>query len=135
MSGARDPASRLKQRLAALPARLRASVNEALLEVGDDTVAEIRRVLAASGGPQASRPGDPPRDPAGRIAQALAVSLDEAQSVVTVAAASPVARFLEYGTRTMASRPFIRPAVSATGPAALATCRAALAAAAKEAGS
>lgn len=132
MSGGRDSVSRLKQRLADLPGRLRGSVNDALQQMGDDTVAEIRRVLASSGGSQPSRPGDPPRDPAGRIAQALAVRLDEARSTVTVVAASPEARFLEYGTRSMAARPFVRPAVSAVMPAALAACRAALAAAAAE---
>ncbi len=132
MSGGRDSASRLKQRLAALPARLRGRVNEALRAVGEDTVAEIGRGLAASQGPQPSRPGDPPRDPAGRIARALAVDLDEARSTVTVLVASSEARCLEYGTRTMAARPFVRPAVAATAPAALALCRAALAAAATE---
>lgn len=135
MSGDRDPASRLKQRLAALPARLRDRVNAALQEVGDGTVEEIRRVLAASAGPLPSAPGDPPRDPAGRLADALAVSLDEARSSVTVVAASPEARFLEYGTRTMAARPFLRPAVAATASRAREVCRAALAEAATEAAS
>lgn len=135
MSRGRDPASRLKQRLAALPARLRGRVHEVLREIGAHTVAEIRRGLAASGGPEPSRPGDPPRDPAGRIARALAVDLDETRSTVTVVVASPEARCLEYGTRSLAARPFVRPAVSATAPAALALCRAALAAAATEAGS
>lgn len=134
MSGG-DPASRLKRRLAALPGRLRERADAALLQIGQETLAEIRRVLAASGGPRPSAPGDPPRDPAGHLAGALAVSLDDAHSAVTVVAASPQARFLEYGTRTMAARPFIRPAVAATAPAALATCRAALAEAAREAGS
>lgn len=134
MSGG-DPASRLKQRLAALPARLRAGTNAALRQVGDDTVEEIRRVLAASSGPLPSAPGDAPRDPAGRLAGTLAVQLDEAQSAVTVIAASREARFLEYGTRHMAARPFLRPAVAAMAPSALAVCRTALAEAAKEAGS
>lgn len=130
MSPGPDPASRLKQRLAALPARLRGAVNVALRQVGDEVMAEVSRGLAASGGPQPSRP----RDPAGRIAKALAVDLDETQSTVTVIAACPEARCLEYGTRTKAARPFLRPAGSAMTPEALAVCRAALAAAAREAG-
>ncbi len=133
MSGPQDPASRLKQRLAALPARIRAETAGALGRIGEQAVAEARRLL--SSGPAPSAPGEPPRDPRGDLAEGLRADLDAAAASVTIAAASPQALFLEYGTRTMAARPFLRPAAEAVRPLALEACRQALAAAAKDQGS
>lgn len=132
MSARSDPAGRLKDRLAALPERLQAQVRAALAGIGAALLEETRRRLADDTGPAPSRPGEPPRDPAGRLAATLLASLDQSGTAVTLTAAAPYAPDLEYGTRTMAPRPFLRPAGEAVRPAALAACRDALAQAAEE---
>jgi HK97 gp10 family phage protein len=120
-----DATHTLRGRLATLPVAALAQVATALEEIGAEVVAEARRSLAADGPTQpdpgkrpASAPGGPPDDPTGRLAASLGVVADPAAAHVTVAASTPYAIFLEYGTRHMAARPFLRPAVEAHGEAA-----------------
>lgn len=115
----------LRQALADLPDAAKAEVSDALDAVGADLVTDMRRRLGRT---DPSAPGNPPADPAGPLAASLAVRRDGLQ--VTVTAASPRAPFLEYGTRTMTPRPFLRPAVAAVAERARARLRAALARAA-----
>lgn len=127
----------LRRRLAELPLRARAEANVALARIGDEVTDEMRRSLqsatpvSSSGAMQpASAPGGPPRDPTGDLAASLTAMLDQETSRVTVASASPHAVLLEYGTRRMAARPFLRPAVAATLATARQHCRDAIARAA-----
>lgn len=108
-----------------MPDAARAEVETALDDIAADAIAEARRGLGTAG---PSSPGDPPADPTGALAASLTAMRNGLNVAVT--AASPHAGFLEYGTRTMAARPFLRPAVAATAEAARARLRAALARAA-----
>lgn len=101
----------LRRRLAALPQVARVEGATAMDRIGAGLVAEARRMLA-SGGP--AEPGSPPDDPAGNLADSLGWSLDPDGPRLVVTAASTHARFLEYGTRAMAARPFLRPAIAAS---------------------
>ncbi len=132
MSAEGEAADALKRRLAAMPGRLRAAADAALHAIGDDTVAQARRLLAGAEGSSPSQPGETPRDPAGHLAASLSATADAEAATVRIGSTSPQAVFLEYGTRTMAARPFLRPAAAAVRPAALDACRAALAAAAHD---
>lgn len=116
MSGA-TPAglADLKRRLTALPEVARAAADAALRDIGEDVTAAIRRSLDASA---VSEPGRPPRDPTGGLAASLGAVVEPETSRLRIAAASPHALFLEYGTRRMAARPFLRPAVAAATPQA-----------------
>lgn len=125
MSGA-SPAglAALERRLTALPEVARGAVNAALRDIGADVTAVIRRTLGASA---VSEPGRPPRDPTGELAASLSAVVEDETSTLRIAAASPHAPFLEYGTRRMAARPFLRPAVAAATPEAKAQLREAVA--------
>ncbi len=116
----------LARALADLPAAAQAEVGAALDEVAADVVAVARRSLGTA---SPSAPGDPPADPTGALAASLSATRDGLQA--TVAASAPYAGYLEYGTRRMAARPFLRPAVAATAETARAKLRAALARAAE----
>lgn len=125
MSGA-TPAglAGLKRRLAALPEAARTAANEALRDVGEDLTAAIKRALGSSA---VSKPGSPPGDPTGGLAAALSAAVDAETSRLRITAASPHALFIEYGTRRMAARPFLRPAVAAVTPQVEEKLRAAIA--------
>ena len=58
---------------------------------------------------QASAPGEAPANDLGFLAGSLKVEVT-AKFTVDLIAAAPYAVFLEYGTRKMAPRPFMRPA-------------------------
>jgi HK97 gp10 family phage protein len=118
-----DEAAALQALLAGLPAAVRAEVTAALGGIGADMV-EGARTSLAQGSPSA--PGKPPADPGGSLAASLHWSLDEANGQVTVGTSDPAAIFLEYGTRKMAARPFLRPAASAVTEKAQARLRSAL---------
>lgn len=105
----------LKRRLSAFPEVARAAVNAALRDIGEDVTAAIRRSLGAAA---VSEAGRPPRDPTGELANTLGAAVDAETSRLRITAASPHAVFLEYGTRHMAARPFLRPAVTAMTPQA-----------------
>ena len=122
-AGASEPRD-VAGRLANLPGAVRAAVVTALGEIAADTVAEARRALSRVG---PSRPGNPPADPGGGLTASLEARLDPDADAATVTAADPHARFLEYGTRAMAARPFLRPAAQAVLDDARARLRAAMA--------
>ncbi|MCW6510983.1 HK97-gp10 family putative phage morphogenesis protein [Lichenifustis flavocetrariae] len=103
-----------KRRLGGLPATLQAATEAALDRVAETVATEARRSLGAAG---PSAPGAAPADPAGTLAAAIGTAR-EGDGTAMVNVAAPFAAALEYGTRHMAARPFLRPAVAATGEAA-----------------
>ena len=106
----------MKRRLAGLPGLAKSEAHEALRRTGADVVAAARAGLAAG-----------PHDPSGTLAASLSGTLDEGASRVSVASSAPYAGFLEYGTRRMGARPFLRPAIAATREGAFQHARDALA--------
>jgi len=65
---------------------------------------------------QASAPGQPPASDTGRLASSITLE-EEGQFTVTVSAKAKYAAYLEYGTRTIAPRPFMVPAKQKAEPA------------------
>lgn len=61
---------------------------------------------------QASAPGEPPATDTGRLVNSITTEYDAAKLTGTVSANTEYAEFLEYGTQTMAERPFMRPALA-----------------------
>lgn len=99
-----------RARLASLPAAASAALDDTMGEVAEAVAQAARRQLATAA---PSQPGAPPADPSGHLAAAIAVVRTPAGDV-TVKVDTPYAADLEYGTRRMAARPFLRPAVAAT---------------------
>jgi HK97 gp10 family phage protein len=60
---------------------------------------------------RASAPGQPPAADLGRLAQSITVKHTPGSKVATVIAGTKYARLLEMGTRRVAPRPFMRPAI------------------------
>lgn len=60
---------------------------------------------------QASAPGEPPANDRGVLANSIEVDVDPTQFNLTLSASAPYARELEYGTRHILPRPFLRPAL------------------------
>lgn len=119
-----DGLDELQACLAALSATAKGGVADALEAVATEMAAEARRLLARPG---PSAPGDPPGDANGALAASLAVSVDRDALRATLSCAAAEAVDLEYGTRAMAARPFLRPAVAAEAENARARLRTALA--------
>lgn len=61
---------------------------------------------------QTSAPGEPPADDRGMLANSIEVDVDPTQFNLTLSAGAPYAHELEYGTRHMLPRPFLRPALT-----------------------
>lgn len=61
---------------------------------------------------QASAPGEPPANDRGMLANSIEVDVDPTQFNMTLSAGAPYAQELEYGTRHMLPRPFLRPALA-----------------------
>lgn len=61
---------------------------------------------------QASAPGEVPANDRGMLANSVSVDVDQTQFNMTMSASAPYARELEYGTRHMLPRPFLRPALA-----------------------
>jgi HK97 gp10 family phage protein len=59
---------------------------------------------------QASAPGQPPAQDLGFLSNSIRAEAGPHQSSVDLVASAPYAVHLEYGTRKMAPRPFMRPA-------------------------
>lgn len=59
-----------------------------------------------------SRPYEAPAKDMGMLVNSIDVDVDPSQFNLTIAAAAPYARELEYGTRNMLPRPFLRPALA-----------------------
>lgn len=60
----------------------------------------------------ASAPGEPPASDTGELVNSLKTVYDASKLSGTVVASAPHAPHLEYGTRNMEPRPFLRPAVA-----------------------
>lgn len=60
---------------------------------------------------QASAPGQPPANDTGTLVRSIVMDVDETELEVTISAGTFYAKMLEYGTRLMAARPFMRPAI------------------------
>lgn len=61
---------------------------------------------------QASAPGEPPASDTGELVNSIKTEYDEAKLSGTVVVRSPHGPHLEYGTRNMEPRPFLRPALA-----------------------
>ena len=61
---------------------------------------------------QASAPGEVPANDRGTLADSIEVEVDPIQFNLTIAALADHAPDLEYGTRWMLPRPFLRPALT-----------------------
>lgn len=63
---------------------------------------------------QGSAPGEPPRKRTGTLQKSVAseVSISADELVIRVGSNVPYARFLEYGTRKMPARPWLRPGLA-----------------------
>ena len=61
---------------------------------------------------QASAPGEVPANDLGMLANSIEVDVDPTQFNMTISASVPYAQELEYGTRHMLPRPFLRPALT-----------------------
>jgi HK97 gp10 family phage protein len=59
-----------------------------------------------------SRPYEAPAEDLGMLVNSIEVDVDPSQFNMTIAALAPYARELEYGTRHMLPRPFLRPALT-----------------------
>ena len=59
-----------------------------------------------------SIPGEVPADDTGMLLNSVEVDVDPTQFNMTLSASAPHARHLEYGTRWMLPRPFLRPALT-----------------------
>lgn len=60
---------------------------------------------------QASAPGEPPANELGNLANSITLRIDAARMVVFVNAGAKYGAALEYGTRKMSPRPYLRPAL------------------------
>jgi len=81
-------------------------VDAALDKVADRSVERVRQSMPFAAGP--SNPGAPPNSHAGDVrASVYRTSLTNHGFIV--ASNSPIAPYLEHGTRKMAARPFIGP--------------------------
>lgn len=65
---------------------------------------------------QASAPGEPPANDMGLLANSIKAEVDPAQFNLILSAAARYARWLEYGTRHILPRPFLRPILARWRP-------------------
>lgn len=61
---------------------------------------------------KASLPGEPPARDLGMLINSVDTDVDPSQFNLVISASAPYARELEYGTRNMLPRPFLRPALA-----------------------
>ena len=59
-----------------------------------------------------SRPYEPPAKDLGMLVNSVEVEVDPSQFNLVISASAPYARELEYGTKKMLPRPFLRPALT-----------------------
>lgn len=97
------------------------AVGAALYEAADHYRAEAYRAIttgSVSGkNHQASRPGEAPHNDTGFLAKNITVSQDS-PVVARVTASAPYAAPLEFGTKDIAARPFMRPTREKVRPVA-----------------
>jgi HK97 gp10 family phage protein len=123
----------LGRKLAALPrlldAELRKAVAEAAEAIRDDAIKSLRSGGSRTAKGRASAPGEPPARQSGRLQRSIVVELDPSRPSAKVIATADYARALEFGTRRMAARPFLRPALERNRAKTLRLIREAVAAA------
>lgn len=78
---------------------------------GKAMVGIVRDRLAVAGGGVPSAPGESPRKQTGELQASVGYAVDLRARTVTVTVDHPAALALEYGTRIMAPRPYLRPAL------------------------
>lgn len=61
---------------------------------------------------QASAPGEAPASDTGRLVNSIVSRVDETALVANITAGTEYAPYLEFGTRKMAARPFLNPALT-----------------------
>lgn len=106
--------------------RIKAGAREGASHAADiyiDTVKKLIRDTSKSGevyrGIQASAPGEPPAVRTGRLLNGFKAQINNTTSglSVRITNSAPYAAMLEYGTKKMAPRPFMRPALEKARPA------------------
>ncbi len=75
---------------------------------------------------QASAPGQPPANDTGTLLGTVIYEVDERALTASITAGTVYAKFLEFGTRHMAARPFMGPALNNNRTKVLAAMRALL---------
>lgn len=73
---------------------------------------------------QASAPGQPPANQTSTLLGTVIYEVDEQALTATITAGTVYAKYLEFGTRHMAARPFMNPALINNRPKILAVMRA-----------
>lgn len=73
---------------------------------------------------QASAPGQPPANQTSTLLGTVIYEVDEQALTATITAGTVYAKYLEFGTRHMAARPFMNPALTNNRPKVLAVMRA-----------
>lgn len=121
MSATLQPDAALRRALANLePAARRAAMRDGL-EAGARVVETRVKILLSQPGSgneyqrgsrnhRASAPGDPPAVDLGTLRASIAVDRVTAEEAI-IAPHTDYAEYLEFGTRTMAARPYMRPAL------------------------
>ena len=103
-----------------IPPSVLAAYRDHINRRADDLHLEIRTTLERSRTPVPSSPGDPPARRTGRLMESLSVVTRASTRNLTATVGFPEAQFtgtgpypvfLEFGTRKMAARPFVRPSV------------------------
>ena len=114
--------AQLTRKLAKLAERIQKNV-EVVLQQSAEEVAAHARFLVTSGDRsgrlytdddmqmRASAPGEPPLSRSGALSASISVEKDPHSSARHVVATSPHARYLEFGTTSMAPRPFLQPSL------------------------
>ena len=96
--------------------RIDAGLARAASEAGGALADHVRMKISRPNpsGAAPSAPGEPPARVTGELLDSVAYEVIESDRglVVSVGAAAPYAQALEYGTRRMAPRPFLRPSLA-----------------------
>ena len=76
--------------------------------------AEAKRLTNIGGGKkgEASKPGEPPRKQTPNLQPSIRTAMDKRTFLIGPTKTAPYGKHLEFGTRKMAARPFMRPALS-----------------------
>lgn len=86
-----------------------------LLQAGEmvrqDAMESIRENTIRGSGHIPSLPGQPPKGDTGQLELSIDVELRASEKSVNVIARAPYSAALEFGTSTIAERPFLRPAL------------------------
>lgn len=81
----------------------------ALHVAGRVIVADVKKTLGVEGYGVPSKPGQPPHKQTGELQASVSYEVDKKAMAVKVFVDHPAAFYLEFGTRTMAARPFLFP--------------------------